>query len=293
MIQIVAGLAALVVLFFLVVIIRDVNRFVTIEYHIPCKGLKRSYCFAMLSDLHNKQFGEHNSRLLNAVDGCRPDSILVAGDMLTSQMPANYTPALETMKALAVKYPVYYANGNHEYRLKTDTYKYKNAYADSAGQLRRAGVVLLENGNVLLPDAGIRIFGAEINMDYYKKLSRREMKVSYLNSLLGRPSSDEYNILIAHNPDYFKAYAAWGADLVLSGHVHGGIMRLPVLGGVLSPSLRLFPRYDGGLYTEEKASAEEKSRMILGRGLGTHTLPVRVFNPGELIVVRLDPERGS
>ena len=107
MIQIVAGLAALVVLFFLVVIIRDVNRFVTIEYHIPCKGLKRSYCFAMLSDLHNKQFGEHNSRLLNAVDGCRPDSILVAGDMLTSQMPANYTPALETMKALAVKYPVY------------------------------------------------------------------------------------------------------------------------------------------------------------------------------------------
>ncbi len=48
------------------------------------------------------------------------------------------------------------------------------------------------------------------------------MKVSYLNSLLGRPSSDEYNILIAHNPDYFKAYAAWGADLVLSGHVHGG-----------------------------------------------------------------------
>lgn len=96
-------------------------------------------------------------------------------------------------------------------------------------------------------------------MDYYKKLSRREMKVSYLNSLLGRPSSDEYNILIAHNPDYFKAYAAWGADLVLSGHVHGGIMRLPVLGGVLSPSLRLFPRYDGGLYTEEKASAEEKA----------------------------------
>ena len=153
--------------------------------------------------------------------------------------------------------------------------------------------MLLENGNVLLPDAGIRIFGAEINMDYYKKLSRREMKVSYLNSLLGRPSSDEYNILIAHNPDYFKAYAAWGADLVLSGHVHGGIMRLPVLGGVLSPSLRLFPRYDGGLYTEEKASAEEKSRMILGRGLGTHTLPVRVFNPGELIVVHLDPERGS
>ena len=121
-------------------------------------------------------------------------------------------------------------------------------------------------------------------MDYYKKLRKSVMKVSYLNSLLGRPCADEYNILLAHNPDYFQAYAGWGADLVLSGHVHGGIMRLPVLGGVLSPALRLFPRYDGGLYEEGK------SKMVLGRGLGTHTLPIRVFNPGELIVVRLEPE---
>lgn len=314
MIQILAGLAAVVVLFFLVVIIWDVNRFVTIEYRIPCKGLKKSYCFVMLSDLHNKQFGEHNSRLLAAVGGCRPDSVLVAGDMLTSQTSGSFVPALETVKALAGKYPVYYANGNHEYRLKMDTYKYKNRYQDYAEQLRRAGVVLLENQSVSLPGAGIRVYGVEINMDYYQKLHRRDMKVSYLDSLLGRPSPGEYNILIAHNPDYFQAYAGWGADLVLSGHVHGGIMRLPVLGGVLSPALRLFPKYDGGLYVEAKRSTEakhstdaerstqtghagnameENSRMILGRGLGTHTLPIRVFNPGELIVVRLDPERGS
>ena len=153
--------------------------------------------------------------------------------------------------------------------------------------MRRAGVVLLENESVLLPETGIRIFGVEIDMDYYKKLRKSVMKVSYLNSLLGRPCADEYNILLAHNPDYFQAYAGWGADLVLSGHVHGGIMRLPVLGGVLSPALRLFPRYDGGLYEEGK------SKMVLGRGLGTHTLPIRVFNPGELIVVRLEPERGN
>ena len=168
--------------------------------------------------------------------------------------------------------------------------------------------MLLENQSVSLPGAGIRVFGVEIDMDYYQKLHRRDMKVSYLDSLLGRPSPGEYNILIAHNPDYFQAYAGWGADLVLSGHVHGGIMRLPVLGGVLSPALRLFPKYDGGMYVEAKHSTEakrsteaghaenvreENSRMILGRGLGTHTLPIRVFNPGELIVVRLDPERGS
>ena len=83
---------------------------------------------------------------------------------------------------------------------------------------------------------------------------------------------------------YFPAYAEWGADLVLSGHVHGGIMRLPLLGGVISPTLRLFPRYDGGLFQEGG------STMILGRGLGSHTIPIRIFNPGELVVVELEPQ---
>ena len=119
MIQILLGLMALCVLFFLVVIIRDVNRFVTVEYRIPCRGLKKGCCFVMLSDLHNKQFGEHNSRLLEAVEECRPDGVLIAGDMLTSQVSGSFAPALETVSALAEKYPVYYANGNHEYRVKS------------------------------------------------------------------------------------------------------------------------------------------------------------------------------
>ena len=67
----------------------------------------------------------------------------------------------------------------------------------------------------------------------------------------------------------------------MSGHVHGGLMRLPVLGGVISPRLRLFPRYDGGRFERDKKV------MILGRGLGTHTLPIRIFNPGELVVIHL------
>lgn len=89
--------------------------------------------------------------------------------------------------------------------------------------------------------------------------------------------------MIAHNPEYFPAYAEWGADLVLSGHVHGGLMRLPFLGGVIAPSMKLFPKYDGGVFEEHG------STMILSRGLGTHTLPIRIFNPGELVVIRLTP----
>ena len=78
--------------------------------------------------------------------------------------------------------------------------------------------------------------------------------------------------------------ARWGADLTVSGHIHGGLMRLPVLGGVISPRLCLFPHYDGGRFT--KAGRE----MILSRGLGTHTLPIRIFNPGELVVIHLKPK---
>ena len=107
------------------------------------------------------------------------------------------------------------------------------------------------------------------------------MAEDYLAGILGAPETDTYTILIAHNPDYFPEYAAWGADLVLSGHVHGGIARLPLLGGVLSPAYRLFPKYDGGMFRENN------SIMILGRGLGTHTIPVRFLNPGELVVVEL------
>ncbi len=92
---------------------------------------------------------------------------------------------------------------------------------------------------------------------------------------------DRFQILIAHNPQYFKEYAGWGADLTLSGHVHGGIVRLPLLGGVVSPSLALFPKYSGGRYQQAGRT------MILSRGLGTHTINVRMFNPGEVSLIEI------
>ncbi len=70
---------------------------------------------------------------------------------------------------------------------------------------------------------------------------------------------------------------------MLSGHVHGGIMRLPFLGGVIAPSYKLFPKYDGGVYRGDG------SVMLLGRGMGSHTLPFRFFNPAQLYAVTLKP----
>ena len=106
----------------------DSNRFVTVEYHVRCRNLKRKYRFVMLSDLHNKRYGTHHEKLLAAIDAQEPESILIAGDMLTSETPERFGPALELAETLAEKYPVYYANGNHEYRMKTDEKHYGSGY---------------------------------------------------------------------------------------------------------------------------------------------------------------------
>ena len=111
------------------------------------------------------------------------------------------------------------------------------------------------------------------------------MEAKYLTDTLGRTKTEKYEILLAHNPDYFPEYAGWGADLVLSGHVHGGMMRLPLIGGVVSPAFKFFPKYDGGMFRIGK------SVMILSRGLGMHTIPVRIFNPGELVYLKLCPAK--
>ena len=146
--------------------------------------------------------------------------------------------------------------------------------------LREIGVERLVNSHTFLREHGIVIYGSEIDKTYYKRFQVQPMDRNYLKKLLGTPDSHVYNVLIAHNPDYFPQYAGWGADLTVSGHVHGGIVRIPFWGkGVASPGVRLFPKYDGGLFYESDKT------MLLSRGLGIHTIPFRLFNPGELWVV--------
>ena len=241
----------------------------------------------MAADLHNQSYGPDNARLAEAILALEPDAVLAAGDLLIGRPGETFLPALSLLRRLRrAQIPVYYGNGNHEYRMRLHPEIYGKVYAEYAEALRDCGVILLENEKASFEAEGLgaEIYGFELPESYYRKFAREELKEEELEQVLGKPDEEKYNILIAHNPDYFPQYADWGAKLVLSGHVHGGIMRLPVLGGVLAPSLRLFPKYDGGLFEEGD------SRMVLGRGLGSHTIPIRLFNPGELIVVRLEPE---
>ncbi len=273
----------LIVLYGLSVIVRDMNRFVVTPYTVRSDKINRQYTIVMLSDLHNKTYGRENEKLVRAIEDCHPDCIMTAGDMYTSVKGSRFDNALALLSALSKRFPVYIANGNHEHKTAEHPDYFDHMYETYTEKLRGMGLEPLINTHVILPEVNIDVCGLQIGREYFKHFKKKEMPGDYMDKLAGKANARRFQILLAHNPLYFKEYAVWGADLVLSGHMHGGIIRLPFLGGVVSPAVTPFPKYDGGRF------AEGKSTMILGRGLGTHSLPVRMWNPGELVVVTLLP----
>ena len=280
MLDIIITIIVILALALLWVILYDSNRFVVRKLQVQDSRIKKNCRAVVLSDLHNKRYGKNNEQLIQAIRQEKPDFVLVAGDILTARPKASLEPAVEFLSVLVKEIPVYYGNGNHEHRLKLYPKEYGDMAERYAKALAELGIEPLVNTHVQLPESGICVYGAEIDKEYYKRLAERKMAEDYMVGILGKPDHTKYNILLAHNPDYFPRYAAWGADLTLSGHVHGGVARVPFWGkGVISPSLRLFPKYDGGVFKEGERT------MLLSRGLGVHTIPIRVFNPGELWVV--------
>jgi len=264
---------------------RENQHLVITRYSLGSKKLPKAFdgCkIAFLSDLHNNEFGEKNKKLKEAMLRENPDMVLIGGDMLIGQENASYEVALELILWIQDHFPMVYAMGNHEYRLKENPTLYGSLYRDYAKKLKKKGIHILDNETKYWKRDGekIAIYGLTISQFYYKRLKIEKMRGTYITSCLGR-HRDVFSILLAHNPVHFPAYAEWGADLVLSGHNHGGVARLPFLGGVVSPNYRLFPKYDVGKFHQDH------STMLISAGLGSHTLPFRFFNPPELLIIQL------
>ncbi len=263
----------------------DGNRYVVRKESFELPNLKGACRFVMLSDLHGKVYGCNNDKVIADIRSVHPDFIVIAGDLVTSKPKAEIAAGVHLVKELSKDYRIYYAPGNHETKLKVKREQFGDRYDRLMGAIRHPNVTILENAFVEIPEWNIRITGVELERAYFARLKKEKLPQDYLRKHIGVAREDMCNVLLAHNPDYFEEYAEWGADLVLSGHVHGGIMRLPILGGVISPSLVLFPKYDGGIFKEAD------SIMLLGRGMGAHTIPLRFFNPAELYVVDLEAKQ--
>lgn len=249
--------------------------------------------FVVLADLHNRTFGTDNHRLVKRIHSLKPDFIIVAGDMINKRSSCYPSQAYTLLEQLADQYKIFYAYGNHEQRMEqygkaslsertNEESAYYHTWIEFKNRLRKLGVFFLDNESITMEWKGekLRISGVSINSEYFGFQTQKEMEYNYLPSLIGESSRDNYQLLIAHNPLYIKNYAEWGADLVLSGHLHGGMMRLPWIGGVLSPQAKFFPKYDAGKYNYQK------SQLIVSRGLGSHSIMPRIFNIPELVYVK-------
>jgi predicted MPP superfamily phosphohydrolase len=241
---------------------------------------------AFLSDLHNNEFGKDNERIIKVLELENPDYVFVGGDMLVSKMGSEYGTALTLLEQLAKKYPVYCGNGNHEARLLWKAEEKPESgviYEEYISAIKKAGVHHICNNMVKIMEGEDCICLSEIDLPkpFYKKLSSVKLDPEYMEKQIGHCEKENFQVLLAHNPAYFDTYARWGADLTLSGHVHGGIMRLPFLGGVIDPAYHLFPKYDAGLFEKDG------KKMIISVGLGTHSIKIRLFNPPKINIITL------
>lgn len=269
----------IIIVLILAIVIADVNRFVIKEYEIVSDKVERDHDFLFVSDLHCKEYGKNNRRLFKAIDSLDVEAALLSGDIMTARAGQDYAAATSFMKELSKRMKCYYSLGNHEYRAGEHPDKYGNLYKDYMDSIASDNVVILDNEKADLGD--VVIHGLSIEEFYYVRMQKAFMGVWNLQNHLGTPDAGKFNILLAHDPEYFDSYSQWKPDLVLSGHFHGGIARIPGIGGVISPRFKLFPKYSGGMFTEND------SRMIVSCGLGSHTIPVRFLNPGELIVIHI------
>lgn len=266
------------------------SEFKQFHYHLNTEKLLRGsgdLTFLLMSDMHNHVYGPGNELLLRAVEAQKLDAVLVAGDMLIARSEESFAPALELFRRLREKkLPVFYGNGNHEYRMRLRPEIYGTMYQEYTKGLRDCGVILLENKSIPFEKKGLkmRIYGFELDWKYYEKRNHIPFCPEELTKVFGKPEEECYNILLAHNPVYFDSYAGWGADLTVSGHLHGGIIRIPGIGGLISPQARLFPKYDAGHFEKDGKD------LVVSRGLGTHTVNIRIFNPAELSVIHLHPK---
>lgn len=248
--------------------------------------IKKDCTIVFLSDLHSHEFGPGNGRLIRAVREVEPDLILIGGDMMITKETAPLAVSLRLFSELVRLGPVYYGNGNHEQRLWRERRRFGTLYERYVERITDMGVTMLSNETECF-GSDIALTGIDLNETHYRKLAPAGLLPEEIERLAGKAKEERYQILLCHSPLFFDSCRQWGADLTLCGHFHGGTIRLPYLGGVMTPQFQLFLPCCGGEFEKEG------SRMIVSRGLGTHSINVRLNNKPQVVVVNLKRERDA
>lgn len=245
----------------------------TAHYHLAHPNYHgRPLRLLLISDLHCKRDRGLHTRLFRKARELSPDYILIAGDAI-SRSCTDLRPVSAILRALSLNAPTYFCPGNHELDLP------EAQWAEFCGVLEKNNITLLDNA-VHEPEPGLRIAGASLKRSLYRDENNRffhleKYTCEELRTAIG--AHEGFTLLLAHNPLCMDAYAQWGADLVFSGHIHGGAVRLPQIGGLLSPERMFFPRYDKGIFRRDATV------MLVCGGIGK----LRLFNPPQICLLTL------
>lgn len=274
------ALLAIMLLTWSIVSARDLST----AYYTVAADLRFSVRIVHLTDLHSWEFGEQNQELVQMVTEQEPDLILMTGDML-DKTDEDAHVACELIEKLVDIAPVYYGYGNHEKAWEKENGKLLEAELTDAG----ATVLDCAYADIEVNGQKLRIGGYH---GYYRRphmLQSTDEQQNAENQFFDEfENTDQYKILLCHIP---TAWLDWGmiddqpVDLVLTGHYHGGQVRLPFIGGLIAPYVGWFPEYAEGMYEGETATA------ILSTGLGSSPGIPRINNPPQMVVVDLIPQK--
>lgn len=223
----------------------------------------------LISDLHNNR--KKTDELMQNIRNFAPDMVLLAGDFVNKHKTDNSNSLKFLTELSCLQIPVFYSQGNHELSMAENS---PEAWQRFLSELP-TGIRFLDNEAILFaPEGKICISGVSLPPEFYKKgsLYKNEEHLPQMNI-----PENEFHIMMAHNPEYADLYTKYKADFIVAGHLHGGLLRLPMIGGIISPRLRLIKGCDAGL-----VKLPNESFLFVSRGIGSHTIPLRFFNRAEL-----------
>lgn len=226
---------------------------------------------AHVSDLHNHLWGE---KLIKKINIENPDIIAITGDLVDSRKP-DFEIALQFIEEVSKIAPVYYVTGNHEARLEEYNYFKK--------QLENARVNMMDDQSSFIEKGTdkIQILGIQ-DPDFIKPMNvggiQSEIVRGKMNELL---DPNYFTVMLSHRPEHFAQYVNADVGLVMTGHAHGGQVRIPFIGSLVAPHQGILPKYTTGVYKEQNTA------MVVSRGLGNSIIPIRINNMPELVIIEL------
>ena len=231
------------------------------------------YKIAQISDLHNAQFGNENAMLIRLLKEASPDIIVITGDIVDSTH-TDMDTAIAFVRDIVEIAPCYYVTGNHEAWLGSDYNELENALIEE-------GVIVLHDEAVTLEKEGQTIQMIGVDDPDFSYIAADKIISAKLENI---NITQEFTLMLSHRPELFDSYVENEIDLVLSGHAHGGQVRIPLIGGLIAPNQGLFPKYDAGVYSEGNTT------MVVSRGIGNSVIPIRINNRPEIVLIELQSE---